>query len=102
MPTQTPSPGAAGPRILVLDDESGIRTFIQFALAREGLECDLADCGQCALDLAGAAAYDLFLIDIELPDTSGDEVLRRIRSAASAPHQKVLVVGGPGRRRTTL
>src|SRR5439155_9859896 len=36
----------------------------------------------------------LFLLDIEVPDVGGDEVLRQIRRSALAPNQKVIVVSG--------
>jgi len=83
-----------GPLILVIDDEAGIRALIRHALAKGGLACDLADCGQHALELAAATQYDLLLCDLELPDLRGDKVLRRIRTSAQVPHQKVIVISG--------
>jgi len=83
-----------GRRILVLDDEAAVCTFTQRVLTEYGFLCDVAMSGEQALELATGTAYDLLLLDIELPDVRGDEVLRRLRGSAQPPHQKVIVVSG--------
>jgi putative two-component system response regulator len=78
MPGDVPLPGAARPRILVLDDEPAIRDLLARVLHRAGY--DYVTTG----DLAGARAalveqsFDLLLCDITLPGESGLELVREL------------------------
>jgi two-component system, OmpR family, KDP operon response regulator KdpE len=67
-------------RILVVDDEPQIRRVLRVALIREGYEVWDARRGDEALDLIRTEKFDLILLDINLPDTTGIEVCRAIRS----------------------
>jgi PAS domain S-box-containing protein len=82
------------PRILVLDDDPSVLALTRYSLAQDGLECDLAETGRRALELAATTAYDLLLIDIELPDVPGDKVLRQIRLSSRVLNQKVIIISG--------
>jgi len=64
------------PRVLVVDDEPGIRTVLKMMLKKEG--CDVDDAaGRADLEgLAGAARYDLVVTDMRMPDITGLEVLQ--------------------------
>ena len=62
-----------------MDDEPDIRTFCRFVLQAEGLQCDEADGGLAALEAVKHKAYDLVLLDIDMPDMQGTEVCRRLR-----------------------
>jgi DNA-binding response OmpR family regulator len=68
-------------RVLVVDDEPGIRKVLRAYLEREGFTVDEAVDGPSALTRFedGAAAPDLVLLDIGLPGVDGLEVLRRLR-----------------------
>src|SRR5262249_14241320 len=57
-------------QILVVDDESSVRTFSRFVLQAEGLHCDEAENGAQALDMIGRKNYDLILLDVNMPDLS--------------------------------
>ena len=80
--------------VLVVDDDAAVRALTQRVLTESGLACDLAGGGRRGLELAAATPYDLILLDIALPDMGGDAVLRRIRNASRARHQKVVVFSG--------
>ena len=67
------------PRILVVDDEPGIRSGVCEILMMEGYAVDSADCGRTAQTMVSNAAYDLALIDYRLPDIDGLTLLQSIR-----------------------
>jgi DNA-binding response OmpR family regulator len=66
-------------RVLVIEDEAKVASFIKRALEEESYAVDLAADGQQGLDLALAGTYDLIVIDLMLPTLPGLEVLKRIR-----------------------
>jgi DNA-binding NtrC family response regulator len=66
-------------RILVVDDETGIRSGVSEILLLEGYAVDAADCGRAAQELLSQAAYDVVLIDYRLPDIDGLTLLQSIR-----------------------
>jgi two-component system phosphate regulon sensor histidine kinase PhoR len=69
-------------RILVVDDEPGIRSGVCEILELEGYAVDSADCGRAAQELVSHASYDVVLIDYRLPDIDGLTLLRSIRQMA--------------------
>jgi two-component system, OmpR family, response regulator len=81
---------AAAPRLLVVDDEPGIRAFIGRALNAAGYLTDFAATGSEALGLALARHYDLVILDLVMPEMPGQEVLDRL--LAARPGQGVLVL----------
>ena len=67
--------------ILLIEDDSKTADSVEMILRAEGHDCDIADSGKIALDLARAAEYDLILLDIGLPDMDGYDVLNHMRRA---------------------
>jgi two-component system, OmpR family, response regulator len=78
------------PRILVVDDEPGIRAFIGRALDAAGYETDFAATGTEALRQALGSHYDLIILDLVMPDMAGQVVLERL--LAARPDQAVMVL----------
>jgi two-component system copper resistance phosphate regulon response regulator CusR len=66
-------------RILLVEDEVKVGSFIRRALEEESYAVDLCADGEEAIELAGANTYDLLILDIMLPGMSGLEILRRLR-----------------------
>jgi two-component system phosphate regulon sensor histidine kinase PhoR len=69
-------------RILVVDDEYGIRSGVKEILSIEGYSVDVADCGRTAQELISGALYDIALIDYRLPDVDGLTLLRSIQKSS--------------------
>jgi DNA-binding response OmpR family regulator len=82
------------PRLLVVDDNVDNRVILARLFQRRNFDVVEADCGQKALDLVGGARFDTILLDINMPDMSGLEVLRTIRSGHSPDSLPVIMVTG--------
>jgi two-component system nitrogen regulation response regulator NtrX len=82
------------PRILVIDDESGIRDSLRMTLEYEGYEFVGAATGQEGLALAERDTPDLVVLDIKMPGMDGIEVLDRLRSMNEG--LPVIVISGHG------
>jgi two-component system response regulator FlrC len=67
-------------RLLVVDDDEGLRSFLESALSSEGHDVTLAVDGADALRKLDAATFDLVLTDLKMPGVDGLEVLRHIRA----------------------
>lgn len=73
-------------RILLIEDEAKVATFVERGLADERYAVDVAEDGQMGLDLAITYNYDLIILDLMLPKLSGTHVLKKIRAhSASVP-----------------
>jgi two-component system response regulator RegX3 len=72
-------------KILVVDDEPAIRDAVSYALAAEGFRPDSVESGEGALERARSEPYDLLVLDLMLPDVSGTEVCRTLRSESEVP-----------------
>jgi len=72
-------------RLLVIEDDSSIRTMLRQALEDEGYAVDEAPSGTAGLQLVRSGNPDLVLLDLRLPDMSGFEVCRQIRASSFVP-----------------
>jgi len=68
-------------KILVIDDERGMREGMKRLFESHGLQVDAAATGLEGIDLGVAQEYDLYFIDLKMPDIDGTEVLRSIKLA---------------------
>jgi DNA-binding response OmpR family regulator len=74
----------ADERILVVEDDRAVARGLEYGLKSEGFQVLLAETGQQALDLAHRHDPHLLLLDIRLPDLSGFDVCRKLRSEGSS------------------
>jgi len=72
-------------RILVVEDEVKIASFLRRGLSYEGYEVDVAYTGQEAIFKARQGKHDLVVLDLMLPDMDGLEVCRSIRAHSDVP-----------------
>ncbi|WP_067624466.1 response regulator [Alicyclobacillus acidiphilus] len=66
-------------KVLVVDDQFGIRVLLQEVLQREGYEVFQAPNGETALEIVQRDDPDLILLDMKIPGMDGLEILRNIR-----------------------
>ncbi len=81
-------------RVLVVDDESGLRRFLQRELSSRGMDVDAAATGEEGVLMARAKEYEVVLLDVRLPGIDGIEVLRALRLLEPSP--EVLMLTGQG------
>ncbi|MCC4297957.1 response regulator [Aurantimonas coralicida] len=81
-------------RILIAEDDAGVRLLVSRALGLEGHEVTVAEDGEMALDVLVErdGAFDFVLSDIRMPCLTGIELAHEI--AASWPHLPVLLMTG--------
>jgi two-component system response regulator (stage 0 sporulation protein F) len=68
-----------GYKVLIVDDQFGIRVLLQEVLQREGYEIFQAPNGPVALEIAQREHPDVILLDMKIPGMDGLEILRNIR-----------------------
>lgn len=66
-------------RILLVEDETGVASFVKKGLTESGYDVSVAFDGDTGLKMAVRSNYDLIILDIMLPDINGLEVCRTIR-----------------------
>lgn len=71
--------------ILIIEDEPAIADTLVYAFKTEGFSTDWCQTGGEALALISTKAFDLVVLDIGLPDVSGFDVCRSIRSKSEVP-----------------
>lgn len=90
------------PRILIVDDEAGIRTSLQGVLQDEGYETQaVADAEDC-LSALRRNRYDLVLLDVWLPGMDGLEALTRIQELPFEDRPVVIMISGHGSIETAV
>ena len=79
-------------KILVVDDEAGIRSLLYDVLSSEGFEVTLAEDGEESLDRMKGRRFDLLITDIQMPGLDGIELLKRMKKAGR--RERVIVMTG--------
>lgn len=74
-------------KILIIDDERGIRNTLREILEDEGYDAEVAENGKQGLQMASQQAYDLIYSDIKMPEMDGIEVLSAIKNTGEYANQ---------------
>ena len=86
--------------VLIVDDEKNILSTLSRALRVEDYDVDVAGNGELAAKRLGAKAYDVLLLDVQLPDTDGLTILRQLREQGNAV--PVVMMSGHGTIETAV
>jgi two-component system nitrogen regulation response regulator NtrX len=89
-------------RILIVDDEPGIRESLSGVLADEGFFTRTAASGEEALAVLEEEQFDVVLLDVWLPGMDGIEVLERIETPQQAERPAVIMISGHGSIETAV
>ena len=81
-------------KILVIDDEKGIRNLLDTLLSRKGYDVVLAEGGRKGLDLFRREHPDVVVLDLKMPEMDGITVLQQVRHLN--PDQPVIILTGAG------
>jgi two-component system cell cycle response regulator CpdR len=79
-------------RILLAEDDTSMREYLQRALQRVGYEVEAVGCGTEAMPLLEAGKYDLLLTDIVMPEMDGIELAQK--ASALDPAIRVMFITG--------
>ena len=82
------------PRVLLVEDESGLRLTLTDRLISEGYAVDTAADGEAGLERAAVGHYDLIVLDVMLPKMSGFDVCREVRHRGVATPILMLTARG--------
>ncbi len=77
-------------RVLVVDDEPGMRDFLEIMLRKDGYEVDTASDGAEAIDRIEQKMFDLAVVDIQMPIMNGIDVLQKINE--KSPETTVIMI----------
>ncbi len=80
------------PKVLIVDDETGLRDTMYKRLKKRGLDVSTAGSGEEALDILTADSFDVIVLDIKMPGIDGIETLKRIK--AVRPDYEVIILSG--------
>jgi two-component system NtrC family sensor kinase len=80
--------------ILVVDDEASVRVALQRYLAARGHDVETTASGQDALGLLRASQYDAVIVDMRMPDLSGEQLFEELRSADREHAERVIFTTG--------
>jgi two-component system phosphate regulon response regulator PhoB len=87
---------SAVPAVLIVDDERDLVSLVDFNLRQAGFETMLANTGEQALSHLRRRVPDLVLLDLMLPDISGVEICRQIKSDPRTRHVPVIMLTAKG------
>ena len=87
-------------RVLLIEDDSATAQGIELMLKSEGFNVYTTDLGEEGIDLGKIYDYDLILLDLNLPDMSGTEVLRTLR--VGKVNTPIMILRAPVRSTTKV
>jgi two-component system, NtrC family, nitrogen regulation response regulator NtrX len=89
-------------RILIVDDEPGIRDSLCGVLTDEGFRCHAVATGEECLEELARSSYDVVVLDVWLPGIDGLETLARIQEILFADRPQVVIISGHGTIETAV
>lgn len=85
-------------KILLIDDDESIATVFETALKKDGHEVFIAQEGQTGVELAKTKKPDVILLDQLLPDMSGNEILKVLKSDSHTSSIPVMLLSNYGQQ----
>ncbi len=89
-------------RVLIVDDEPGIRESLKGVLEDEGYVCQAVGSGEDCLAVLSREAFEAVLLDVWLPGMDGLETLARIQEVPFADRPEVVIISGHGTIETAV
>ncbi len=89
-------------RVLIVDDEPGIRESLRGVLEDEGFVCEAVESGEQCLEELARQTHDVVLLDVWLPGMDGLETLSRIQEIRFSDRPDVVVISGHGTIETAV
>ena len=83
-------------KLIIIDDERGIRNTLREILADEGHEVDVAENGRQGLEMIRTKTYDLIFSDIKMPEMDGLELLAALKTGEEPVDAPIVMISGHG------
>ncbi|PYO72599.1 MAG: hypothetical protein DMD64_10445 [Gemmatimonadetes bacterium] len=86
--------GSDSLRVLVVDDEASVRVSLQRYLSGKGHQVETTASGEDALVRLKGSKYDAVILDMRMPDLSGEQLYERLRSSDPSHAERVIFTTG--------
>jgi len=83
-------------KVLLIDDDESLTSVYTTGLAKDGIDVTVASTGKEGINKLKAEKFDLVVLDQVLPDTSGFEVLKEIKSTDEIKNIPVIILSNFG------
>lgn len=83
-------------KIAIVEDDQAISQMYRFKFESEGFEVQTADNGKLGLELTETMKPDVILLDLMMPEMTGDEMLEKLRATAWGKDMKVIILTNMG------
>ena len=84
------------PKIAIIEDDQAISQMYRFKFEAEGFDAQTAENGKLGLELVQSMKPDIILLDLMMPEMTGDEVLEKLRSSDWGKNIKVIILTNMG------
>ena len=84
------------PKIAIIEDDQAISQMYRFKFEAEGYDAQTAENGKLGLELAQNMKPDIILLDLMMPEMTGDEVLAKLRASDWGKDIKVIILTNMG------
>jgi DNA-binding response OmpR family regulator len=84
------------PKIAIVEDDQAISQMYRIKFEAEGFEVETAENGKLGLDLAKAMKPDIILLDLMMPEMTGDQTLAELRKTPWGKNIKVVILTNMG------
>lgn len=84
------------PKIAIIEDDQAISQMYRFKFEAEGYEVNTAENGRLGLELLGDMRPDIVLLDLMMPEMTGDEMLIELRKQPWGKDMKIIILTNKG------
>lgn len=84
------------PKIAIIEDDQAISQMYRFKFEADGFTVETAENGKLGLDLAESMKPDMILLDLMMPEMTGDEMLALLRATDWGKNIKVIILTNMG------
>jgi DNA-binding response OmpR family regulator len=84
------------PKIAIIEDDAAISQMYRFKFEADGFEVETAENGVLGLELVESMKPDIILLDLMMPEMSGDEMLAKLRATDWGKDIKVVILTNKG------
>jgi DNA-binding response OmpR family regulator len=84
------------PKIAIIEDDQAISQMYRFKFEAEGYQVETAENGKIGLELAESMKPDIILLDLMMPEMTGDQMLAKLRATTWGKNIKVIILTNMG------